>query len=180
MNKGAICTRTAPLFWNFISLFQGPRTRLVRKIGSRNQSNRLILIYKCMHIHICVYIHTYTHMCIYTHVYINIYILLYWGHVRLNIQPPSNPVQIRICEHVHTYYIYISIYIYCGHVRLYILPSWNPVQIRGYIYTYVYIHIYIHIYIYVLWARETVHLTFLKSCTDTYIYTHMCTYTYTL
>jgi len=38
INKGAICTRTAPLFWNFISLFQGPRTRLVRKIGSQNQS----------------------------------------------------------------------------------------------------------------------------------------------
>ena len=38
INKGAICTRTAPLFWNFISLYQGPRPRLVRKIGSRNQS----------------------------------------------------------------------------------------------------------------------------------------------
>ena len=38
INKGAICTRTAPLFWNFISLFQGPQTRLVRKIGSQNQS----------------------------------------------------------------------------------------------------------------------------------------------
>ena len=38
INKGAICTRTAPLFWNFISLFQGPRTRSVRKIGSQNQS----------------------------------------------------------------------------------------------------------------------------------------------
>jgi len=36
--KGAICTRTAPLFWIFISLFQNPRTRLVRKIGSQNQS----------------------------------------------------------------------------------------------------------------------------------------------
>ena len=40
INKGAICTRTAPLFWNFISLLEGPRTRLVRKIGSQNQSIR--------------------------------------------------------------------------------------------------------------------------------------------
>jgi len=38
IDKGAICTRTAPLFWIFISLFQHPRTRLVRKIGSQNQS----------------------------------------------------------------------------------------------------------------------------------------------
>ena len=38
INKGAICTRTAPLFWIFISLFQNPRTRSVRKIGSQNQS----------------------------------------------------------------------------------------------------------------------------------------------
>jgi len=38
INKGAICTRTAPLFWIFISLFQSPRTRLIRKIGSQNQS----------------------------------------------------------------------------------------------------------------------------------------------
>jgi len=38
INKGAICTRSAPLFWNFIFLFQSPRTRLVRKIGSQNQS----------------------------------------------------------------------------------------------------------------------------------------------
>ena len=38
INKGAICTRTAPLFWIFISLFQNPRTRLVRKISSPNQS----------------------------------------------------------------------------------------------------------------------------------------------
>ena len=39
INKGAIFTRTAPLFWNFISLFQGSRTRLVRKIGSQNHQN---------------------------------------------------------------------------------------------------------------------------------------------
>jgi len=38
ITKGAICTRSAPLFWNFISLFQGPQTRLVRKISSQNQS----------------------------------------------------------------------------------------------------------------------------------------------
>jgi len=38
INKEAICTGTAPLFWNFLSLFERPRTRLVRKIGSQNQS----------------------------------------------------------------------------------------------------------------------------------------------
>ena len=38
-NKGAICTRTAPLFGIFISLFQIPRTRLVWKIDSQNQSH---------------------------------------------------------------------------------------------------------------------------------------------
>jgi len=38
INKGAICTRTAPLFWIFISLFQDPRTKLERNIGSQNQS----------------------------------------------------------------------------------------------------------------------------------------------
>jgi len=37
-NKGAICTGTAPLFWNFISWFKRPRTRIVRKIGRQNQS----------------------------------------------------------------------------------------------------------------------------------------------
>jgi len=37
-NKGVICTGTAPLFWNFISLFERPRTRSVGKIGSQNQS----------------------------------------------------------------------------------------------------------------------------------------------
>jgi len=38
INEAAICTGTAPLFWNFISLLERPRTRLVRKIGSQNQS----------------------------------------------------------------------------------------------------------------------------------------------
>jgi len=38
IKKGAICTRTAPFLWIFISLFRNPRTRLVRKIGSKNQS----------------------------------------------------------------------------------------------------------------------------------------------
>jgi len=37
-NKRAICTGTAPLFGNSISLFERPRTRLVRNIGSQNQS----------------------------------------------------------------------------------------------------------------------------------------------
>ena len=38
INKGEICTRTAHLFWIFISSLQNPRTRLVRKIGCQNQS----------------------------------------------------------------------------------------------------------------------------------------------
>ena len=38
INKGAICTGSAPLFWNIICLFERPRTRLVGKIGSQNQS----------------------------------------------------------------------------------------------------------------------------------------------
>jgi len=38
IDKGAICTGTAPLFWNCIFLFKRPRTRLVWKIGSQNQS----------------------------------------------------------------------------------------------------------------------------------------------
>ena len=37
-NKRAICAGTAHVFWNFISLFERPRTRLVGKIGSQNQS----------------------------------------------------------------------------------------------------------------------------------------------
>ena len=36
--KGAICTGTAPLFWNFISLFERPQTRFKRKISSQDQS----------------------------------------------------------------------------------------------------------------------------------------------
>jgi len=36
--KGAICAGTAPLFWEFISLFERPQTKLVRIIRSRNQS----------------------------------------------------------------------------------------------------------------------------------------------
>ena len=42
MNKRAICTGTAPLFWKFIFLFERPRTRLVRKTGSPNQSMGLV------------------------------------------------------------------------------------------------------------------------------------------
>ena len=37
-NKWAICIGTAPSCWDFISLFERPRTRLVGKIGSQNQS----------------------------------------------------------------------------------------------------------------------------------------------
>ena len=36
-NRGEICTGTAPLFWNLISLFERPRTRLVGKIGYQSQ-----------------------------------------------------------------------------------------------------------------------------------------------
>jgi len=38
INNRTICTRIALLFWNFISLFEKPRTRLVGKIRSQNQS----------------------------------------------------------------------------------------------------------------------------------------------
>jgi len=56
INKGAICTRTAPLFRIFISLFQNPPTGLVWKIGSQNLSimRRRHLLWKhgrdCMHL----------------------------------------------------------------------------------------------------------------------------------
>jgi hypothetical protein len=36
-HKEIICTGAAPLFWNFIFLFERPWTRLVRKIGFQNQ-----------------------------------------------------------------------------------------------------------------------------------------------
>jgi len=38
LHTGAICTRTAPLFLICISLFERPRTRLVRKVRSQHQS----------------------------------------------------------------------------------------------------------------------------------------------
>ena len=43
INKGAIYTGTPPLFWNFISLFERPRTRLAGKIQIQNQSIQLNL-----------------------------------------------------------------------------------------------------------------------------------------
>ena len=36
-HKGAICTTTAPLFWNFNTVFGEATTRFVRKNGSLNQ-----------------------------------------------------------------------------------------------------------------------------------------------
>jgi len=46
--KGAICAGTAPLFSNLISLFGRPRTRLVGKIWSPNQSiNASVLLESC-------------------------------------------------------------------------------------------------------------------------------------
>jgi len=60
INKGAIYTGTPPLFWNFISLFERPRTRLAGKMWSQNF---YIQISSCKHasiIHVCecAYIHT--------------------------------------------------------------------------------------------------------------------------
>jgi len=45
INKGAICTGIAPLFWNFIFLFERPRRRL-GKIGGQHQSIGALAVWR--------------------------------------------------------------------------------------------------------------------------------------
>jgi len=96
INKGAICTGTASVFWKFVSLFGRPRTRLVGKIGIQNQSignSRLELDSKMQdllkmirriysytfiqtHKHTLTHTHTHTHAHPQTHTHTHINVLL--------------------------------------------------------------------------------------------------------
>jgi len=102
IHKGAICTGTASLFWNSISLFERPRTRLVRKFGSQNQSIGNVLFALDIHIND---IHMNTYLCLHIHRYIHVHSYVYIHTHRMGTHTMDTmPIVLFVFEiHVNTY-----------------------------------------------------------------------------
>ena len=193
INKGAICTRTAPLFWIFISLFQNPRTRLVRKIGSQNQS--IVLYTYCfVYVLFCIrlVLYTYTYTCIVsrgfsktlsTEFQCGVYVAVYYSVLRcvavccgmlwcvvmccdaLPCIAASREIPATILKNqLVTQFGIQQNYTADFLARLNRVSS-IPIHIHTHTYTYTYTYIHIHVHTH--------------TCTYTYMYIHTHTHTHT-
>jgi len=154
--KGAICTGTAPLFWNSISLFERPRTRWVRKIGSQNQSIEITRII--------------------SNIYISRLDFLFFAYFMSNGCVLISCIRFLVCRTakytnicIHIYeYMYTHMFVYSIHICI------NVILIYVYIHTCLNLNICIHIYEYIYTHMFVYRIHMCITVILIYVYVHTC------